>query len=301
MKWLAPPNDMKTLPPMLGRAETMNELVPMVSVGATDHQIEGEITPLFNVSGLSERQPDHSSAGLQSNKTERKKKKTTWKKIAQKYKNEKKVRHDTSKYEVITDIKELESSVAIYLQLEANRRCELRDSGELQRGDGGPDQGALTDRTPCLICASNTVHFYDEGNEICADCYPQECQHCGSLNLCSKHAFGEGHYDNCLDCGNDYFHYHLQTSQIRVENQLHNFSQQQSHLQNQFTIEEGCHGEHTPYVNSHLQIEEGCHGGEEPYVNSHLQIEEGCHGGDTQTPYVNVQVEKEMVEKEPIQ
>ena len=165
-----------------GRAETTNEFVPKVSVGDKDPQIEGGITPLFDASGLSQRQPDLTSAGLQSNKTARRKK-TTWKKIAQKYKNEKKVRHDTSKYEVITDIKELESSV---------RCCELRDSGELQRGDGGPDQGALTDRTPCLICASNTVHFYDEGNEICADCYPQECQHCGSLNLCSKHAFGDG-------------------------------------------------------------------------------------------------------------
>ena len=68
----------------LGRAETMNELVPMVSVGATDHQIEGEITPLFNVSGLSERQPDHNSTGLQTNKTVRRKKRT------RKYQNAKK-------------------------------------------------------------------------------------------------------------------------------------------------------------------------------------------------------------------
>ena len=116
MKWLAPPNDMKTLPPMLGRAETMNELVPMVSVGATDHQIEGEITPLFNVSGLSERQPDHSSADLQSNKTARRKK------ITRKYQHLRKVRsgksaeensqrklrreksaEKTSRYEITTD------------------------------------------------------------------------------------------------------------------------------------------------------------------------------------------------------
>ena len=89
-----------------GQVGIMNELVPKVYLGDKDPKIEGEIMPLFNVSGLSERQPDHSSAGLQSNKTERKKKKTTWKKIAQKYKNEKKVRHDTSRYEVITDIKE---------------------------------------------------------------------------------------------------------------------------------------------------------------------------------------------------
>ena len=54
----------------LGRAETMNELAPMVSVGATDHQIEGEITPLFNASGLSERQPDHSLADLLSDQEE---------------------------------------------------------------------------------------------------------------------------------------------------------------------------------------------------------------------------------------
>ena len=94
--------------PLGRRAETMNELVPMVSVKDTDPQIEGEITPLFNVSGLSERQPDHSSSGLQSNKTARRKK-ITWKKITQKYKNEKKVRRDTSRYEIITDIKELQS------------------------------------------------------------------------------------------------------------------------------------------------------------------------------------------------
>ena len=86
--------------PLGRRAETMNKLVPMVSVEDTDPQIEGEITPLFNVSGLLERQPDHSSADLQSNKTARRKK-TTWKKIAQKYKNEKKIRHDTSRYEII--------------------------------------------------------------------------------------------------------------------------------------------------------------------------------------------------------
>ena len=103
--------------------------------------------------------------------------------------------------------------------------------------------------------------------------------------MCSKNAVGDGHYARCLDCDNDYFHFHLQTSQIRVENQLHNFSQQQSHLQTQFTIEEGCHGEHTPYVNSHPQ--------------NQFIIEEGCHGGEE--PYVNVQVEKEMVEKEPIE
>ena len=97
---------------------------------------------LFNGSGLSQRQPDHSSAALQLNKTARKKK-TTWKKIAQKYKNEKKVRNDTSRYEVITDIKELETSAAVYLQLEDNRHCALPDSGELQCGDGGPEQGHL--------------------------------------------------------------------------------------------------------------------------------------------------------------
>ena len=120
----------------------MNELVPMVSVEDMDPQIEGEITPLFNVSGLSERQPDHSSAGLQSNKTARRKK-ITWKKITQKYKNEKKVRRDTSRYEIITDIKELEASAAIYLCLEASGRATLPDGGELQSVDDGPERGAL--------------------------------------------------------------------------------------------------------------------------------------------------------------
>ena len=109
---------------------TMNKLVSKVSVGDKDPKIEGEIMPLFNVSGLSERQPDHSSAGLQSNKTARRKKRT-WKKITQKYKNEKKVRRDTSRYEIITDIKELEASAAIYLRLEASRRDTLPDDGEL--------------------------------------------------------------------------------------------------------------------------------------------------------------------------
>ena len=70
----------------LGRAETMNELAPMVSVGATDHQIEGEITPLFNASGLSERQTDRNSADLQPNKAVRRKKRT------RKYQNTRKVR-----------------------------------------------------------------------------------------------------------------------------------------------------------------------------------------------------------------
>ena len=134
---------------------TMNKLVPKVSVGDNDPKI-GEVMQLFNVSGLSQRQPDHSSAALQLNKTARRKKRT------RKYQNLRKVRtgkfteenpqmklrkeklqDDTSRYEVITDIKELESSVAIYPQLEANRRCPLPDSGELQRGDCGPEQGAL--------------------------------------------------------------------------------------------------------------------------------------------------------------
>merc|ERR1711888_571234 len=120
---------------------TMKKLVQKVSVGDKDPQIEGEITPTFDASGLSQRQPDLSSAGLQSNKTARRKKRT------RKYQNlrkactgkfteenpqmklrREKLQDDTSRYEVITDIKELESSVAIYLQLEANRRCELRDS-----------------------------------------------------------------------------------------------------------------------------------------------------------------------------
>ena len=163
-----------------------------------------------------------------------------------------KLQDDTSRYEVITDIKELESSVAIYLQLEANRRCPLPDSGELQRGDGGPEQGALIDRPPCLICGSNTVHFDDEEDEMCADCYPQDCKHCGSYNFCCKYVVGDGYYTDCLDCGN-FKKFHPQTSQTRVENQLHNFSQQQSHLQTQLNIEEGCHGGETPYVNSHLK------------------------------------------------
>ena len=57
---------------LFGRAETTNKLVPKVSVGDKDPKIEGEI---FNVSGLSERQPDQSSADLQFNKTARRRKK----------------------------------------------------------------------------------------------------------------------------------------------------------------------------------------------------------------------------------
>ena len=64
----------------------MNKLVPKVSVGDNDPKIEGEVMQLFNVSGLSERQPDHSSADLQLNKTARKKKRT------RKYQNLRKVR-----------------------------------------------------------------------------------------------------------------------------------------------------------------------------------------------------------------
>ena len=135
---------------------TMKKLVQKVSVGDKDPQIEGGITPLFDASGLSQRQPDLTSAGLQSNKTARRKKRT------RKYQNAKKVRGDTSRYEIMTDINELESSAAIYRQLEANRHYPLPDSGELQRGEGGPEQGALIDRPPCLICLSNTVHFDDE-------------------------------------------------------------------------------------------------------------------------------------------
>ena len=65
--------------------ETMNKLVPKVSVGDKDPKVEGEIMPLFNASGLSERQPDHSSADLQSNKTARRKK------ITRKYQHLRKV------------------------------------------------------------------------------------------------------------------------------------------------------------------------------------------------------------------
>ena len=249
---------------------TMKKLVQKVSVGDKDPQIEGEITPTFDASGLSQRQPDLTSAGLQSNKTARRKKRT------RKYQNAKKVRGDTSRYEVITDINELESSAAIYRQLEANRRHPLPDSGELQRGEGGSEQGALLYRPPCLICLSNTVHFDHEEDEICADCYPQNCKQCGSYNFRCKYFIGDGDYTHCLDYGN-LEKFLSQTSQTRVENQLHNFSQQ----------------------HSHLQIEEGCHGGPEPYVNSHLQIQEGCHG--EHRPYVNVQVEKEMVNKETIE
>jgi len=113
-------------------------------------------------------------------------------------------------------------------------------------------------------------------------------------SISSSIIVGDEYYTDCLDCDN-FKKFHPQTSQTRVENQLHNFSQQHSHLQ----IEEGCHGGAEPYVNSHLQIQEGCHGGPEPYVNSHLQIQEGCHG--EHRPYVNVQVEKEMVKKEPFE
>ena len=81
----------------------MNELVSMVSMDATDPQIEGEIMPLLNVSGLSEKQLDNSLADLEYNKTTRKKN-INWKKITQQYKNAKKVCCDTSKYEIMTDI-----------------------------------------------------------------------------------------------------------------------------------------------------------------------------------------------------
>ena len=189
----------------------------------------------------------------------------------------------------------METSAAIYLQLEANRRHPLPDSGELQRVDGGPEQGVLIDRLPCLVCGSNNgqfydeddkvcadcpsclicgkaiVHCYDQDDEICADCYPIQgqyhCQQCRSHNLDFSYIIGDGYYADCLDCGN-FEKFQLKTSQTRVENQIYNFSQQNSHLQ----IEEGCHGGPEPYVNSHLQIQEGCHGGPEPYVNSHLQI-----------------------------
>ena len=112
---------------------TMNKLVPKVSVGDKDPQIEGGITPLFNVSGLSQRQPDQTSADLQLNKTARRKKRT------RKYQNLRKVRtgkfteenpqmklrkgkfqDDTSRYEIMTDIKELVTSAAISLQI----RCQ---------------------------------------------------------------------------------------------------------------------------------------------------------------------------------
>ena len=59
--------------------------------------------PLLNVSGLSEKQLDNSLADLEYNKTARKKN-INWKKITQQYKNTKKVRRDTSRYEIMTDI-----------------------------------------------------------------------------------------------------------------------------------------------------------------------------------------------------
>ena len=75
-----------------------------------------------------------------------------------------------------------------------------------------------------------------------------------SYNLDFYYVVADGYYASCLDCGN-IAKFRLQPSQTWVENQLHNFSQQQSHHQKQFNIGERCHGGEDPYTKEQVEIE----------------------------------------------